>query len=54
MEIQVYSREELVERIYRDKVNVHPVHCHWTYRVDEISFDKKAVAEINPELPFIR
>lgn len=53
--IRVENKQELVDRIYQycDEVNAHPVQYHWTYKMDEISIEEVADAEIDPELQLI-
>lgn len=53
--MRVENKQELIDRIYQycDEVNAHPVQYHWTYRMDEISIEKVADAEIDPELQLI-
>ena len=53
--MRVESKEELIDRIYKycDEVNAHPVQYHWTYKMDEISIEEAADADIDPELQLI-
>ncbi len=53
--IRVESKQELIDRIYKycDEVNAHPVQYHWTYKMDEISIEEAAEAEVDPELQLI-
>lgn len=53
--MRVESKQELIDRIYQycDEVNAHPVQYHWTYKMDEISIEEAADADIDPELQLI-
>ena len=53
--IRVKSKEELEQRIYLyfEEVNREPVVYHWTYKMDDISVEEVADAEIDPELSLI-
>ena len=53
--MRVESKQELVDRIYKycEEVNAAPVQYHWTYKMDDISVEEVADAEIDPELSLI-